>query len=183
MKDTKAEVLDFWFIETAPAQWFHKNDVFDDMVRERFEAIYIMAKDGFCDGWMQDADGYLALCLILDQFPRNMYRHKAEAFATDAKALTVAKAAIAKGFDQILVPHKRRFLYMPFEHSENLDDQKRNVELFAAMKEDEPLGYEYALRHMRIIETYGRFPHRNAALGRANTQVENQYLSTLNVSY
>jgi uncharacterized protein (DUF924 family) len=152
-------------------------------VRERFEVIYAMAKDGFCDGWMQDADGYLALCLILDQFPRNMFRHQAQAFATDAKALIVAKQAVSKGFDQVLAPVKRRFIYMPFEHSENLDDQKRNVEFFAAMKDDEPLGYEYALRHMRIIERFDRFPHRNKALGRMNTPEEIEYLAELDRSF
>ncbi|PZP56087.1 MAG: DUF924 domain-containing protein [Micavibrio aeruginosavorus] len=177
MKDSKTEILDFWFVESVPAQWFQKSDEFDSAIRERFGAIYEMAKDGFYNSWMQDADGHLALCLTLDQFPRNMFRNSPRAFESDAKALTVSKKAISLGLDQVLVAHKRRFLYLPFEHSENLEDQKRSVELFATMQEDDPLGYDYALRHMKVIEEFGRFPHRNAALGRESTEAEKEYLS------
>ena len=177
MKDSKAEILDFWFVETSPVQWFQKNDVFDDMIRERFLPLYDMAKDGFCDGWMQEADGYLALCILLDQFPRNMFRDTAQAFETDAKALDVANRAIALGLDLVIPQVRRRFIYLPFEHSEKGEDQDRSVKLFESMKEDDPLSYEYAIRHARIIETYGRFPHRNKALDRQNTSAEIEYLS------
>lgn len=177
MKDSQREVLDFWFVETAPVQWFQKNDVFDDMIRERFLPLYEMAKDGFCDAWKKDADGVLALCIVLDQFPRNMFRETPQAFATDGKALVISREAISKGFDQVLIPGKRRFLYLPFEHSENIDDQKQCVAFFEAMKEEDPLGYEYAIRHLRIIEKFGRFPHRNEALGRVNTLEETAYLA------
>lgn len=177
MKDSRAEILDFWFVETAPVQWFQKSNIFDDMIRERFGALYDMAKDGFCDGWMQDADGYLALCILLDQFPRNMFRDTPRAFESDAKALEVARKAVALGLDQVLLQIRRRFIYLPFEHSENIEDQKRSVEFFESMKDDDPLGHEYAVRHLKVIEAYGRFPHRNAILGRENTSQETEYLS------
>lgn len=177
MRDTKQDVLHFWFDETQPAQWFQKNDDFDRLIRDRFLMIVTMARDGLCDQWTEQADGALALCIILDQFPRNIFRESAEAFASDDKALRVAKIALAKGFDQILPPLKRRFLYLPFEHAESLDEQKKSVALFANMKDDDPVGYEYALRHMDVIERFGRFPHRNAALGRPDTPEETLYLS------
>lgn len=177
MRDTKQEIIHFWFEETEPQLWFQKNDDFDAMIRERFEVTYEMARDGLCNPWSDDAEGALALCIVLDQFPRNMFRGTAAAFATDEQALLVAKRAISKGFDQVLTPMKRRFLYLPFEHSENLTDQKRSVELFEAMKEDDPLGYEYAVRHLEVIEQFGRFPHRNRALGRENTPEEEVYLA------
>jgi uncharacterized protein (DUF924 family) len=177
MRDTKQEVLRFWFEETAPAQWFQKNDVFDDEVRERFHVTYDMAAKDLCGDWSKDAEGVLALCIVLDQFPRNMFRGTPKAYATDEKALLIAKAAINKGFDQLMVPVKRRFLYLPFEHSENLNDQKRSVTLFESMKDSDPLGYEYALKHYEVIDKFGRFPHRNAVLGRESTDEELKYLN------
>ena len=177
MKDSRTEILDFWFVETSPVQWFQKSDVFDDMVRERFLPLYNMAKDGLCDSWMTDADGHLALIILLDQFPRNMFRGMPQAFETDARALEVARKAISLGLDQVLTQIKRRFIYLPFEHSENMEDQEKSVELFETMKEEDPLGYEYAIRHLRIIEQFGRFPHRNEILGRKSTDAEIEYLS------
>jgi uncharacterized protein (DUF924 family) len=177
MRDTKQEVLKFWFEETAPAQWFQKNDTFDDEVRERFHVTYDMAAKDLCAEWARDADGVLALCLVLDQFPRNMFRGSPKSYSTDEKALLIAKAAVNRGLDQILSPVKRRFVYLPFEHSENLNDQKRSVKLFESMKEADPLGYEYALKHYEVIEKFGRFPHRNVILGRESTSEELKYLS------
>lgn len=177
MRDTKHEIINFWFVETEPVQWFQKNETFDSQIRDRFHATWAMARDGLCDNWKGDAQGCLALAIVLDQFPRNMFRDTPEAFATDAQALLVSKYAIAKGFDQILLPEQRRFIYLPYEHSENLADQNKSVELFAKMKKDDPMGYEYALRHRDVIEKYGRFPHRNAILGRANSPEEQEYLA------
>jgi uncharacterized protein (DUF924 family) len=177
MRDTREEIIHFWFEETEPQQWFQKNETFDQSIKERFLTIYNMARDGLCDGWNQDADGCLALCILLDQFPRNMFRGTSQAFATDGKALLVAKYAVSKGYDQILPPVKRTFLYLPFEHSEDLRDQQKSADLFAVMKDDEPLAYDYALRHMAIIEQFGRFPHRNAVLNRDNTPEEEEYLA------
>lgn len=177
MRDSKAEILHFWFEETEPQLWFQKNETFDARVRDRFLTIYRLACDGLCDGWKQDAEGCLALCILLDQFPRNMFRDRPEAFATDGKALLVAKHAVAKGFDQMLPVIRRRFLYLPYEHSEDLQDQKKCLELFARIKKEDPVGYEYALRHLQVIEQFGRFPHRNAILGRDNTPEEDAYMA------
>lgn len=177
MRDSRQDILHFWFEETDPVQWFQVSEAFDDLVRERFKVIYDMARDGLCDSWQQDAAGALALCIVLDQFPRNMFRGTPQAFATDAQALKIARTAIDKGFDQLMPPEKRRFMYLPYEHSENMDDQKKSVALFEAMKEKDPVGYDYALRHLEVIEKFGRFPHRNAILGRENTPEEDEYLA------
>lgn len=177
MKDLRKDILDFWFVETQPKQWFQVNEEFDQGVRERFFEPYEMAARGEFDEWQKNSDGALALCILLDQMPRNMFRGTPKAFATDNKALVIAKYAISKGLDQVLSPQKRRFLYLPFEHSENLNDQRRSVELFEKMKDDDPLGYDYALRHLKVIEKYDRFPHRNKILGRDNTPEEEEYLA------
>ncbi|HPD82364.1 MAG: DUF924 family protein [Alphaproteobacteria bacterium] len=183
MKDFQKEVLDFWFVETQPAQWFQVNEEFDQTIRDRFSEPYQMASRGEFDEWQKNADGALALCILLDQMPRNMFRKTPKAFETDKKALVISKYAISKGLDQVLSPQKRRFLYLPFEHSENLNDQRRSVELFEKMKEDDPLGYDYAVRHLKVIEEYGRFPHRNKILGRTDTPEEQQYLAQPNAGF
>lgn len=177
MKSSQDDILHFWFEDTKPQQWFQKNPDFDASIKERFEDTYMAAKNGMLDEWRQDSDGCLALCIILDQFPRNMYRDIPQSFATDSNALLVSKYAISKGFDQVMQPLKRRFIYLPFEHSENINDQRRSVELFESMKDDDPLGYEYALKHLDVIERFNRFPHRNAVLGRINTEEEEEYLA------
>lgn len=179
MRDTRQEIIHFWFEETEPQLWFQKNEDFDLIVKERFLVTHEMARDGLCNAWSSDAEGCLALCLVLDQFPRNMFRGQAAAFETDEKALLTSKQAIHKGFDQVLEPVKRRFIYLPFEHSENILDQKRSVELFRSMEEDDPVGYDYALRHLAAIEKFGRFPQRNVALGRETTPEEQEYLDFL----
>lgn len=176
MRDTKQEVIKFWFEETQPQQWFQKNPDFDAHIKERFKTSYEMARDGLCSDWTKDAPGCLALCLVLDQFPRNMFRGTPASFATDEQALLVSKQALHRGYDQVLSPIKRRFLYLPFEHSENLADQKKSVSLFETMKDDDPLGYDYAVRHKDVIERFGRFPHRNAILGRESTPEEIEFL-------
>lgn len=177
MKDSQEDILKFWFEDTSPQQWFQVNPDFDAGIRTRFHAQYEKAKAGILDDWRKNADGCLALCLLLDQFPRNMFRGTAQAFATDGKALVVAKFAVAKGFDQVLVPIKRRFLYLPYEHSEHLGDQQKCVELFEKMKKDDPLGHDYALKHLKVIEEFGRFPHRNKIVGRQSTPDEEHYLA------
>lgn len=177
MKDSKTDILRFWFEEVRPQQWFQSNPDFDAEIRKRFMADFTLARTGIFDGWRDEgADGCLALCVLLDQFPRNMFRGAADAFATDGMALEVARHALAKGFDVVLPPLKRRFLYLPFEHSELLADQDRSVALFEGMKKEDPLAYDYAVRHRDVIVKYGRFPHRNAALGRASTPEELAYL-------
>ena len=174
------DILDFWFEEVDRSLWFHMKDgSFDVLVKDRYLERYEQARDGTFDHWASEPEGVLALCLLLDQFPRNIFRGKAEAFATDAKILEIVKEAIDKGFDQELEPIKRRFLYLPFEHSEELENQKRSVELFASMKEIDPEGYDYALRHFDIIERFGHFPQRNVALGRDMSNEEQEYLEEL----
>ncbi len=177
MRDIKQEILHFWFEETPPALWFQKSDDFDKQIHDRFSSAYKLAAEGLCDGWRDTADGALALCIVLDQFHRTMFRWHPDSFATDAKALGIAKLAIARGFDQTLPATRRRFLYLPFEHSEYLTDQDRSLSLFKSMQEDDPLGYDYAVRHHEVISRYGRFPHRNAILGRQNTPEEDEYLA------
>jgi len=173
MRDSKQDVLHFWFEESQPAQWFQVNPDYDRLIRDRFSVVVRMAREGLCDLWADDdADGALALCIVLDQFPRNIFRGQADAFASDAKALEVARAALARGYDRVMVPLRRRFLYLPFEHSERIADQEKSVSLFESMRDQDPLGYDYALRHRDVILRFGRFPHRNAALGRISTAEE-----------
>lgn len=183
MKTGAQDILHFWFEETKPQLWFQVNPDFDLLVIERFKGLVDIAAQGLFDEWKKDADGCLALCLLLDQFPRNIYRNDKRAFAYDSKALLIAKHAVAKGSDQVLQPVKRRFIYLPYEHSENINDQRKCVELFEKMKDEDPLGYDYAKRHLKVIEEFNRFPHRNAVLGRENTPEEDVYLSQVGAGF
>ncbi len=176
MRDTKQEIVYFWFEESEPRMWFQTSESFDAAIRDRFSVIYEMARDGLCQHWASDADGALALCLVLDQFPRRLFRGTAAEFQTDEKALLTAKQAIARGFDKILTPEKRFFMYLPFERSERLSDQKRNLELFRSMENDNPVAYLTAQRRYGIIEKFGRFPQRNKLLGRETTPDEEIWL-------
>ncbi len=177
MKDYQKDIINFWFEETKPQQWFQVNEEFDVLVREKFSEPYEMGVSGQFEDWRNSADGALAYCILLDQMPRNMFRGTPKAFATDDKALITSKFAISKGLDQVLSPIKRRFLYLPFEHSEKINDLHRSVELFEKMKDEDPLGYDYAIRHLDVIQKYGRYPHRNKILGRDNTPEEEEYLA------
>ena len=180
MRDTRQEITHFWFEETEPRLWFQRSDEFDSIIKDRFAMTYNMAKDGLCNGWNVDADGCLALCLLLDQFPRRRFRGTAAEFETDERALLIAKQAISKGFDQVLSPEKRFFLYIPFEHSERLSDQKKNLELFKSMQDENPVAHFVAQQRYAVIEKYGRYPERNAAMGRENTPEEKAYLVAKN---
>lgn len=177
MKDFQKDVLDFWFVETDPKQWFQGGDDFDQQIITRFKELYERARDGDFDEWQDTAEGVLALCILLDQMPRNMFRGTPAAFATDNKALKIAKKAVEENLDQSLSAEQKTFLYLPFEHSENLDDQHQSVALFEKIKDDNEMGYDYALRHLEAIEKFDRFPHRNKILGRNNTPAEEEYLS------
>jgi uncharacterized protein (DUF924 family) len=179
------EILDFWFGKPDEADygksrkvWFTKNPEFDQEVRSRFLNDYQQAAAGQLDDWKASPDCCLALIILLDQFPRNMFRGQPEAFATDPQALAYAQHAVARGFDKELLPIQRWFVYMPFEHSENLADQHHCVELFARLKDYRECvsGLDYAYRHLRIIERFGRFPHRNKILGRKTTSEEAEFL-------
>ena len=176
MRDSKHEVLHFWFDESQPQLWFQPNEDFEFRIRERFAVTYNMAMEGLSDHWADDAAGALALCIVLDQFSRRLYAGQAAAYASDEKALMVAKKAIHKGFDQLLPHEKRFFLYMPFEHSEEMADQKRSLELFQSMQAANPLAHYVAKQKYEIFERFGRFPQRNKAMGRQSTPEEERYL-------
>lgn len=166
-------VFDFWR-NTGPQKWFNKDDDFDAQFKARFEAAHEAAARGELDGWAADAQGALALLVLLDQFPRNAFRNSARIYATDAKALVVARSAVYAGLDkQIEDPALRAFFYLPFMHSESLADQDRSVVL---CEHAAPDNLRFAKHHRDIVARFGRFPHRNALLGRPSTPEELQFL-------
>ena len=171
-----AAVLDFWFDPESEPLWFKKDAAFDAAIRERFVGDYERAAAGALDAWKDTADGALALVIALDQFPRNLFRGSARAFATDAKAVAVAGRAIDRGFDRRLEVVRRKFLYLPFTHSESLADQRRGVTLFEAAGTDSKT-LKFARRHLEIVARFGRFPHRNQDLGRETTADEAAFLA------
>ena len=168
-----ADVLAFW-LEAGPERWFKKDDTFDAEVRRRFLATHEAAAAGKLSHWADTPGGALALLILLDQFPRNMFRASARSFATDPMALGLAKAAIARGFDQATPMPQRQFFYLPLMHAEDLGDQERCVALYRALG-DANLS-KWAELHADIIRRFGRFPHRNAVLGRTTTPEEQAFL-------
>jgi uncharacterized protein (DUF924 family) len=181
--DVVSRVLNFWYDEDAldlvadgdyRMAWFKKDNAFDEAIRDQFEADVRAAANGNLDDLKETTAGVLALCILLDQFPRNLYRGLPQAFATDLIALATAKDAIDRGVDQKLGKTRRMFLYLPFEHSENLDNQNTSVELFKASNDEQ--SYLYALEHYYVISRFGRFPGRNAALGRESSKEEFRFL-------
>jgi uncharacterized protein (DUF924 family) len=174
-----ADVIAFWR-EAGPGKWFNGGAGFDAECRSRFLDAHHAAARREVAHWIDDADGALALLLLLDQIPRNVFRGSAHAFATDGLARAYASRAIDAGFDQQADPALRLFFYLPFEHSETLADQDRSMELFAGIGDAELM--KYAQLHRDLIERFGRFPHRNAALGRESTQEEIDYLASGGVS-
>jgi steroid delta-isomerase-like uncharacterized protein len=179
------DVLEFWFGREGEPDygkfrevWFRKDEGFDQEVRDRFRELYERAAAGELDGWKEQAKSCLALVILLDQFPRNMFRGDARTHATDEKALGISKHTIERAFDRELPAFQRMFLYMPFMHSEDIEDQRRSVEQFKRLASEDgaPDVTEYALKHMEIVERFGRFPHRNAILGRESTTEEVEYL-------
>jgi uncharacterized protein (DUF924 family) len=174
--DDPATVLDFWFAPETRERWFKPTPEFDAEMRHRFGALYEAARDGKLAAWENRPEGALALLILLDQAPRNMFRDDARAFATDEAARAVARRAVAAGHDLASEPDRRVFFYLPFEHSEDIEDQHRSV---ALVKERADIGdyLEYAERHLAVIARFGRFPHRNALLGREPTPEERDYLA------
>ena len=179
------EVLDFWFgREGEPGYgefreaWFRKDPEFDRALRERFQDLHEAAARGDLDAWRDEARTCLALVILLDQFPRNMFRGDPRSYATDRKAQEIAEYAVDRALDRELPTFQRMFLYMPFMHSEDLEHQRRSVELFRVLGGDEEGdSSHYAVRHMEIIERFGRFPHRNEVLGRRTTPEEAEFLT------
>jgi uncharacterized protein (DUF924 family) len=172
------EVLDFWR-EATGQRWFKKDPAFDAEIRARFEALHQAASRRELDGWAETAEGALALLLLLDQFPRNIYRGSPHAFATDRLALAVAERAVARGFDLKVPVELQVFFYLPFEHAEDAEAQRRGVEL--CQGHEARGGHEsyprYALIHQDLIARFGRFPHRNAVLGRVSSEAELAFLA------
>jgi uncharacterized protein (DUF924 family) len=168
-----ADVVMFW-VKAGPKQWFSKSDAFDAEIARRFGDLHHAAARGELDSWAQTPEGALALLLLLDQFPRNMFRGSPHAFATDPLARQVARAAVDRGFDTEVDPALRQFFYLPFEHSEHLDDQDRGVAL-CDRSGDVSLA-KWARLHRDIIARFGRFPHRNESLGRTTSDAEQAFL-------
>jgi uncharacterized protein (DUF924 family) len=168
------DVLDFWFSERCRKCWFNSTQAFDREIQVNFESLWKAARDGELDSWKQTHEGALALAILLDQFPLNMYRGRPESFSTEAKAREVSDYALQQGFERQLDESQKLFLFLPFMHSEDLADQDRSVGLF----EDAGMEMRWALHHRDIVRRFGRFPHRNAILGRESSAEELAYLDS-----
>lgn len=186
------DILDFWFGKPDDSyylkprqEWFIKNEQFDLEIKSKFLTIHLQATRGELDNWQENCDSILALIIILDQFSRNIFRNQPEAFANDDKALELAQKAIDLKFDQQLEPVQSWFIYLPFEHSENIVHQRYCLELFSTLKDDlySQSAIEYAQLHFDIIEKFGRFPHRNQILGRESTLEELDFLTKPSSSF
>ena len=173
MTATPNDILGFW-TNAGPKQWYAKNARFDEAIRLKFEPVHHRAAQGKYDGWAQTPEGTLALLILLDQFPRNLYRNSAHAFATDPKARSFARPAAEKGWHAVVEPPLRQFLLLPFEHSEDLADQDFGLAL--ATELDDPEILKWHQIHRDIIVRFGRFPHRNPMLGRVTTPQEQEFL-------
>lgn len=176
MIKTPQQVLEFWFSEEMRPSWFAKSDQIDARIREDFADTYAAAHDGQLDDWMADADSALALVIALDQFPRNIFRGSPRSFESNDLALRHAKAALDRGYDRQQSPDRRQFFYLPFMHSEDLGDQDRSVQLYQTLGNEHSL--HFAREHRDIVARFGRFPHRNAVLGRNSTLGEAEFLKT-----
>jgi uncharacterized protein (DUF924 family) len=170
---TPADILAFWR-EAGSDRWYKKDGAFDDEVRRRYLGLWQAAASGKLSSWEASDDGALALTIVLDQFPRNMFRGDIRTYATDGMAREVATRAIARGADGRIDPGLLEFLYMPFMHSEHLPDQLRCIELFSKTSNTEQ--QKYAEHHADIVRRFGRFPHRNQILGRVTTAEEQTFL-------
>ena len=173
MPATPNDVLTFWK-NAGPAQWYAAKPAFDEAIRLKFEGVHHAAARGEYDGWAVTAEGALALLIVLDQFPRNMFRKSAHAFATDPKARAIARAATENGWHRQVEPQMRQFLLLPFEHSEDVADQDHGLALAEELGDAEMLKWHRI--HRDIIVRFGRFPHRNPMLGRTTTAEEQAFL-------
>ncbi|OOG43293.1 DUF924 family protein [Rhodanobacter sp. C05] len=185
MLTTARDVLDFWFAQANAVRWFGIDTAFDEEIRERLGHAVDAAADGRLDGWTATPSGWVALLILLDQCPRNLYRGDPRAWTQDVKAQHLVLSGLVRGDDRRLPPLQRVFAYMPLQHAEDMGLQQRSVEQFGALCADVPMQqrerfagfFDYARRHCEVIERFGRFPHRNAALGRASTPEELIYLA------
>ena len=172
------EILTFWFSDEVKPKWFKSTQAFDDQLRNSYQQVWGLARAGTYDHWELEPEGALALVIILDQFPLNMFRNDARQYSTEAHARKVADRAIDQGFDETLTPEQKAFLYLPFMHSESMADQDRAVELYDRAGLEDNL--RYAHHHRDVVRRFGRFPHRNKVLGRASTPEEMEYLEKAN---
>ncbi len=170
-------VVQFWR-ESGQSKWFAHDPAFDDQIRRRFQALHVTASTGALQPWAQSASGALALLILLDQFPRNLYRGSAHAFATDPMARSIAREAVERGFDLQIEVLLRAFVYLPFMHSELFQDQDRGLALCESLVQakGDKRTLRSAIQHRDIIVRFGRFPHRNTVLGRATTEEEQAFL-------
>ena len=192
MNEQIEKILIFWFGNIQEEnygkprmEWFMKDANFDQEIKNQFFDTYKKAKNQELNHWQESQQGVIALILLLDQFPRNLFRNDPQAFATDHLAIATADYAINRGFDEDLLPVQRWFIYIPFEHSENIEHQRYCLELFAKLKQDphSQSAIEFAQQHYDIIKKFGRFPHRNQILGRLSTQEEIEFLTQPNSSF
>ncbi|MDH5392946.1 MAG: DUF924 domain-containing protein [Gammaproteobacteria bacterium] len=170
------KLIQFWFSEPMTKHWFSSTAQIDDEIKSKFERLWIQAAAGKLEHWRQSAEGCLALCIVLDQLPLNMYRGLAKSFATEQQAIATARHALALHFDELISRDKVAFLIMPLMHSESLHDQDLAVSLFEKHKLEANL--RFAQHHRAIIENFARFPHRNRILGRKSSQAELDYLNS-----
>lgn len=171
------EVLDFWLGEVGPDGWYAGGEELDDTIAVRFGDLWQALRDGGLEHWVDGVVGTLAYLVVADQFPRNVHRGKAQAFATDPQARAAARRALEDGWDMLAPEPERQFFYMPFEHSEDMADQDLCVALMEKRLPSEPGNLLHARAHREIIARFGRFPFRNAALGRASTPEEEAFLA------
>ncbi len=169
------DILDFWYAGDIRAQWFNSTPVLDERILNEYESVWNQARRGELDTWRQTAEGCLALAIILDQFPLNMFRGNPASFATESQAIEISHWAISQGYDLQLPRDQIAFLYMPLMHSENMDDQNLSVVRFevAGLQDNA----RFARHHREIVEQFGRFPHRNEILGRDSTEDELRWLA------
>lgn len=170
------KLLDFWFADEMQPHWFNSTPQIDEEIRKQYEPLWNKAREGRLNTWQNAPDSALALIILLDQFPLNMFRGQAKAFKTEAQSIQVAKHAISRGFDKKIPKSQLMFMYMPFMHSENLYDQQQSVKLFTQANLTNNI--RFAQHHKRLIERFGRFPHRNVILNRTSTAEELAYLDS-----
>ena len=176
MSTQPADILEFWFSTPMNQHWFSSTESIDQQIRDQFEALWKSAANGELDEWKSTPEGCLALCIVLDQFPLNMYREDGRRYSTEQMAVEVCLYAVMKSFDQQLTDTQKAFLYMPLMHSESIEHQDTSVALFDAAGLEENL--KFAEHHREIVQRFGRFPHRNQALGRESTQEEIEWLAS-----
>lgn len=173
---TSSEILEFWYTPPMSEHWFGSTPAIDQEIHTHFAAVWEQARAGQLDDWKNSAEGCLALCIILDQFPLNMFRDEVKSFSTEQQAVAITKHAVSQGFDKQLPLERLMFLYMPLMHSEHMADQDESIRLFTEAGLDD--NARFAEHHRGIVARFGRFPHRNAILGRESSAEELAYLAS-----